>query len=153
MKVAKAPRTDAVLKEICIKHQSGECSFGATCRFAHTKVTQAELERCKAMRSGKGDKGDPKGKGRGKGKGKGKEGKGKGKDTAEGKGGGKNDSKKKPNLYCASFLQTGTCKWNDQCPNPHMDAEEVTKLRSAYGDRFEKYFGAGKPATPAEAEA
>ena len=127
--------------------------FGAECKFYHTKVTAAELERCKAMRGGKGGKGDPKGKGGGKGKGKEGKGKGKGKDTAGGKGGGKNESKRKPNLYRAFFLQTGTCQKEAQCPNPHLDAEQVTQLRATYGDRFEKYYGAGKPpANPAEVE-
>ena len=100
------------------------CKYEADCPAAHSPIltkaqfdalqpparSQSPAPRKGAWAKGKGDKGGKKGKGKGD------------------KGGGKAN---RAIQYCNFFFNSGTCKYGDNCRNPHIPKEEVNRMKAA----------------------
>ena len=122
---------------------NGVCPYGDNCTFEHKYVKKAEKDRIPKPRRSPSDflgrsPGRDKGKGKGKSKGKG------GNDGAANPNPRGRSPARKTNLFCGRFLKTGKCHLGDQCPDRHMNAEEVQTLKGLYGEHFEGYYKAGQ---------
>ena len=140
-------RSKTYLKGVCYAFNHGGCQYSdEDCRFKHELVKKSEKDLIPRPRSVSAG-GDPKGGGRGRG-GKGK-GKGNGKDRGRspggpkggGKGKGKTDVKR--GLYCKPFLQLGKCD-REGCPYPHLNADQVNKLKEVYGENMNDFYQPNK---------
>ena len=104
-------------KRPCKFYQDNKCNKGKDCPFAHRKAT---LEELKAMGKARSPSPAPKG-GSGKGK------------------GARDESKPKLGQWCRAFLTPKGCTHGDKCIYPHMNEDEVNKLKLAHKNAIENF--------------
>ena len=108
---------DASQRPPCRFFQDGKCNKGSECKFAHRKASKEELKKMKGDRS---PSPAPRGGGDKKGD--------------------KNELKP-PKLghFCRAFLTPKGCPHGDKCIFPHMNEDEVNKLKSAHKNALAQF--------------